>query len=362
MKKILLFVTACVIFSNAGAQTIIQDNRGQNAVDLKLPAKSDGSDKPVNDTITIGGGLIKFSTIEKKIELNFYQYFNPKNPSFLAVSASGEVKNSIGSVFSSGNLEPGANAKVKYGKRLYKKRMSDYEEWETNFQSRNGRLPSTDEKQKQFIDKQKNASDLWLVTNVGFTGSKFKLFLPEENYGSQIKKVNFSSPEFNIGLNYWNANIAKNTVLTGVTMGIKQTNNFDDLVESSSEDVITKTDAVTGSSRKVTEKNTLYKGAYKETWIYPLNVDLYFKPHKFDNVAFLAYSRTQFFKGDDKSKTKLGIGVYFLRKNDMFNPVFGINIDYKDVGNADKSDDDKPSINKLNVGLVFNLSALLARR
>ncbi len=46
----------------------------------------------------------------------------------------------------------------------------------------------------------------------------------------------------------------------------------------------------------------------------------------------------------------------------MFDPVFGINIDYKDVGNTDKTDDDKSSINNLNVGLVFNLSTLLFKK
>ncbi|SHG63824.1 hypothetical protein [Pedobacter caeni] len=360
MKKQLLVLLICMSVQHAFAQTIIQDNKGQTSVDLK-PAKADAADKTKVDSIPFGAGLIKFSTIEKKIELNYYQYFRPLNPSFLSVSASGEIKNSIGSVFSTGNLEPGANVKIKYGKRLFSRSIPNFNDWEEEFKSKNGRDPSNEEIGK-FIKDMPTASDLWLVTNAGFSGSKFKLFSPDSAYASQFKKINFSSPEFNIGFNYWNAKIANCTVLLGATLGIKQTNNFDDLVESTAEDVITKTDAASGSSRKVTEKNTVYKGKYNEVWTYPLNIDLYFKPQKFDNVAFLAFSRTEFYKGDQKAQTKLGVGFYLLRKNDMFDPVFGINIDYKDVGNADQTDDDKKAISKLNVGLVFNIFPLLFRK
>ena len=213
----------------------------------------------------------------------------------------------------------------------------------------------------EFVDGLATAKDLWFVLSAGFEGSKFKLFYPDSVFGSQVQKINFSTVDISGGFNFWTANLFKSVALIGVTIGYKNSNNFDDLDEAISEDVTLRTRTADSNTRKVTEKNTVYKGAYKETKSYPLNIDLYFKPHKFENVAFLIFCRNVMYKGE-LPQTKFGAGVYFLRKNNLFDPVFGINLDYADVFDNNKEDDGKPKINKLNVGIVTDLNTLLFQK
>lgn len=358
MKKY-FFVASFFCLSNISAQNIIQDNKGGTALSLNAGTGKGDKDSAKTESVSFNLGIIKLSSTEKKAEMNYYQYFVSKNNRhrFFGVSAAGEIKNSIASLLASGNIAPQGNIKLKSGFRLYNASIPDYENWEADFIKKNNRPPTRSEIDNDYMTTLPNASDLWLVMDASFTGSKFKLFYPDSTFSKQIQNVKFTSWQANIGVNYWNSNIASSTVLAGLTIGLKKENNFDDLVESTEETTTLRTSVRDSSTRKVIEKNTVYKGAYKEFTSFPLQLDLYFKPHALTNVAFLAFSRVNISK-EKAPSTKVGGGVYFLKKNNLFDPVFGINIDYNDVFNTDNSDDDKSNWNKLSIGIVMRLNMI----
>lgn len=350
-----LFLLASV---TAVAQNIIQDNKGKTALSLN-PGTTKPKDSTQVDSLQFGIGLIKLSTSEKKLELNYYHYFRPdhKAPSFVGVSASGQIDNSVSSLLSSGDFATGATLNVKYGLRLFKRQIVNVDDWRADFKKKNGHDP-TDADISAFVHHLSIASDFWLVMNAALTGSKFKLYAPDSAYAAQIQSKTFAAPEFNIGFNYWTADVLGSTALIGVTIGVKKTNNFDDLTETTSDEVISNTSGT--ATRKLDAKATVYTGSYKETTSYPLNFDIYFKPHKFDNIAFLVYNHNELFDGA-KSKSKVGAGLYILKKNDLFNPVFGINIDYADVADHYLADE-KKGFSRLTIGLVTNLDLLLFQK
>jgi hypothetical protein len=351
----LLFLILSTLCS---AQNILQDNTGKTSLNLN-PGNNKADKEPSKiETTEFGLGLIKLSTAEKKLELNYYQYFAARKigHSFFGISASGEIENSISSIFTSGDLASGTNINLRIGKRLFKRRIEDFGEWERKFRTKKNRDPTLDEKQK-FVENQSVATDLWLITDGGFSGSKFKLFTPDTLFDKQIEKVTFTALNINAGLNYWSARLFNSTFLVGVTLGIKKENNFEDLTESTQEVVTVRTNSKDTTTRKVVEKNIVFQGGYKETTVYPLNFDIYFKPHKLDNLAFLLYSRTNISKSE-KPKTKVGLGVYFLKKNNLFDPLFGINIDYKDVFDVDSDENDQSASNKFKIGIVTRLGLL----
>lgn len=301
-------------------------------------------------------GIVKFTTAEKKLELNYYSYFSPEkleNDFFIGVSGSGEVKNSIASLFSTGNVAPGADANLRLGFQLWKN--------ERNWKSVD-HLNDPDVLQNKF-NNTRPASDLWFIASGVYNGSSFKHFRPDSVFSRQVEKIGFTGAELHAGLNYWNARVLKSTLLVGTTIGIKRTNNFDDLDESVQEDTRIITDTVTQTTRKVVSKQTVYSGEYKETTVYPFSVDLYFVPHGLENLAFLLYGRTDISE-TEKPKTKIGFGIFFLQNQNAFNPFGGLTVDYADAFNVDPSDDSKSPLSKIRIGITtrINLVNLRSRR
>lgn len=353
----------CLIMANSvNAQSIIEDSKGTSALSInpgfKATDKAEAEDKPVVYDIPFNLGLITFKTTEKKVDLNYYSFFVPNkkkglHQSYFGVTGSGAIKNSVVNLFSTNNLATEAQVTLKSGVRLWKSQVN----WQQLIDKRykkdttgKGVKYPKDVIQDILDNHVKPASDLWLVVNSKFSGSKFKLFNPDLPFDKQIEETNFTGFEINAGLNYWNARVLDQTLLLGATIGIKQTNNFDDLVESTREDTRSVSDLGSGTVRKVTVKETVYSGAYKENKVYPLNFDLYLVPQHAVNVGFLGYSRTDIANGI-LPKTKLGLGVYFLKNQNAFNPIAGLNFEFADAFNVDTSDDDKRAINKLKISI-----------
>lgn len=362
MKKLRYSSFAIVVWfllvsTFTNAQSIITDVKGVSSISLnpgfKETKKDDSKNSPKIDTVSFNLGLLTFSTAEKKINLNHYSYFQSENlpDIFFGVNASGEIKNDVANIFSSGDIVSGGEAGLRFGVRLFKNK--------TNWSSLLKKRGMTKDEIQEILDNYENtkpASDLWFITSGKFTGYSFKLFNPDSTFEKQIAKTNFTGSDINVGFNYWNARMLNNTILAGVTIGRKQTDNFDELNESAQED----TKVITGSSgttRKVTTKQTVYSGEYKERIVYPLNLDIYFVPHKLENIAFLVNSRTDFSKSD-KPKTKVGVGVFFLKNQNAFNPLAGVTIDYSDAFNVDNSDDDKTNLTKIKIGITTRLNII----
>jgi len=358
MKKLeysfllLIILLNCNVFSYS--QNIVNDPKGNSAISLNPGFKETKDEKkeesPKIEEIPFNLGIIKFTTSEKKLELNHYSYFTPKKFTdyFIGVNASGEVKNSIASIFSTNNIVTGGEANLRLGFRLFKN--------QTNWPKLLAGKKTKAEIQNILDYCTRPASDLWLVLNGAFRGSSFKLFSPDSVFSKQINKINFTGTDINIGLNYWNARVLYNTILVGGTIGLKRTNNFDDdLEESTREDTRVIIDTSTNTTRKIVVKQTVYTGVYKETTVYPLNLDLYFVPQKLENIAFLFFSRTDISR-TELPKTKLGLGVFFLKKQNAFNPVAGFTIDYSDVFNSNVLDDSKGNFSKVKIALTTRVN------
>ncbi len=351
--KFILITISIFTFQNSVLSQNIISSGGTSSIPLnpgfKETKKDEAENKPKIDTVSFNLGLIRFTTTDKKLELNHYNYFHSKNFTdfFVGVSGSGEIKNSVTNLFSTGNVVSGGDANLRLGFRLFKNK--------TDWTSLLAGKKTPQEIQDVLDNSTRPASDLWLVATGGFKGSSFKHFSPDSTFSKQIEKINFTGTEINIGFNYWNARILNSTILAGATIGIKRTNNFDDLNESTQEDTRTLTDTATGTVRKVVTKQTVYSGTYKEKTVYPLNFDLYFVPHNLENLSFLLYNRTDISK-TEKPKTKLGFGLFFLKNQNAFNPVAGLTIDYADVFNVDTSDDTKGSLSKLQIGITTRIN------
>lgn len=337
-----------VLFS----QNILTDSKGQSSLSLNPVYKGTSKeDLGTIDTVSFNLGMITFATATKKIELNYYKYFTPIKFTnfFVGASASGELNNSISTLLSNGTLATGVNATIKIGFRLFK----SHENWYNLFKPG---MPK--DVIQNILDKQvKPASDLWLVMNATFDASKFNLLNTDSTFVNQIEKISFTGYDINIGLNYWNARIIENTFLFGTTFGIKRTNNFDDLIESTKEDVRTIKDSTSNTVSTITSKQTVFTGNYKENIVFPLNVDLYFVPHHLQNLGFLVYSRTNFAKSA-MPLTKLGFGVFFLKNQNAFNPLAGLTFDYADAFNVDNTNDTKSNLNKISISLTIRVNVV----
>lgn len=321
----------------------------KSATDLKNGKEDEVENKEKVDIVSFNLGTISFSTKDKATTLNYYSYFAPENFThwYFGIKASGKVKNNFTSIFSSGNITPEASTNLQMGFRLFRLGKMKYDE---NFNN------LTKEKRQDLLDNHNRpASDLWFVVDGELTGSKFRRFNPDTLFASQITSQKFTGYSVNAGFNFWQARLVNSTVLFGVTMGIKRKNNFDDLTESVREDTQIIVDTVSNTSRKITTKETVYTGAYKESIVYPFNMDLYFVPHGLKNLGFLIYSRTEI--AEHKYPfTQLGGGIYFLTHQNSFNPLFGINMSFNDVFNNDKTDDSNEGLNKLTFGISTRIN------
>tara|TARA_R110002020_G_scaffold61545_6_gene165525 strand:- start:3325 stop:4434 length:1110 start_codon:yes stop_codon:yes gene_type:complete len=351
--KIILLILVFLTFYHKSISQNIVNGAGSSSIPLnpgfKDTKKEDFENKPKIDTVSFNLGLITFTTKDKKLELNHYNYFHSESFTdfFIGIAASGEIKNSVTNIFSSGNVVSSGDVNLRLGFRLYK----NEEDWYSLLSGK-----KTPEEIQYVLDNYtRPASDLWLVFTGGFKGSSFKHFKQDTVFSDQIEKINFTGSEINLGFNYWNARILNCTILAGATIGIKKSNNFDDLNESTQEESITTIDNVTGAVRKVITKQTVFIGEYKQKTFYPLNIDLYFVPQKLENLSFLVYNRTDFSKLE-KPKTKIGFGLFFLKNQNAFNPVAGITIDYADIFNVEQNNDSNGTLSKLQIGITSRIN------
>lgn len=327
------------------AQNIAAESGG-NSLPLNSGFKKVNVDKTINDKNEFDFSNATFNTKDTKIGLNFYHYINADVPQFISINASGKAKNDISNIFSTGNVVGEAEIRINYGIRL-----------SNNNSKLESELNSTQKEtvQKYLDNNTSPAQDLWFIINGSLNGYKFKRFINEPIFSDQIIKESFTGYSFNIGLNYWNANVSHNNFLAGLTIGIKQTNNFDDLIESTREDKQTITDISSNTIREITMKETVYQGNYNEYMVVPINLDVFFAPHNFKNLSISLFSSVEISE-ENKPMTRIGTGFYILNNSNIFNPVGGISFTYKDVFNIDKTNDAKGMIDNLSISLSTRIN------
>ncbi|GAF05482.1 hypothetical protein [Saccharicrinis fermentans] len=358
-----LFVTIILVANIAlvKGQSIIEDERGFSTLGLtpgfKETKKGSTEDKPKIDTVSFDLGMVKFTTKDKKLALDYYSYFTPQRFTdyYIGISTNSKIKNSTANIFSEKNIVAEGEVKLKTGFRIFKNKT----DWPKLMANRN--ISDPDIVHSILNDSTKPANDLWLVLEGSFSGTSFKRFLSDTLFSSQIQKENFTGYNVQLGLNYWNARILNLTTLTGISLGVKQKNNFDDLVEGTREDTKVSADTLNMTTRKYVIKETVYSGDYETKTVYPLNFDLYVVPHNLKNIGFLGYSRTEI-SSSEKPKTTLGLGVFFLKNQNAFNPTAGMTFSFKDAFNVDKSDDNKGGINKFTISLTTRINLVNSQK
>lgn len=326
MKRFFFVLLAIFIYNKASCQTIISDLNGFTAIPIN-PSIILGDKKD-----TVGLASLYFSTGDSRISGSYFHYNPYKNRdfskgSFVSVWASGAAKNSIANIFKSGDFAPEANARLYIGNQL-------------------------DRSSGDNIDKP--YYELWFpVVNFGFEGSKFKLFESDTLFGSQISKIQFTSLEANIGFNLYSFNFLKHQVLLGSMIGMRGSNNFNQLTESVREDTRVINDSATNTTRKIIIKETVYQGDYKENTAGRLSFDAYFVPQDYI-FGYLIFTRTEFSKAFHPRHT-VGGGLFFSKGDDAFVPNFAMKVSYYDISDSDFSDDDNANISKLNISLSTSL-------
>lgn len=345
-KSLFVFIMIFISLKAYSQTNIVADSKGSSSLGL---ANSSKKTNDVSDTVNFNLGMVTFTTKDKKVGLNYYSYFTPAKftHTYFGISTNSKIKNSVSNVFSIGNVVPEGEIKMNLGFRLFHN-QHDWDKLLKNAQT-------TAEHQEILNNKTKPAQDLWLAMNGSLSGSSFKRFIPDSTFSNQIQKQKFTGYELNVGFNYWNARIIDNILLAGITFGIKQKNNFDDLTESIREDNTVIVDSLSNTSRKIITKETVYTGDYKENIIYPLNFDFYLVPHNLKNLGILGFSRTDISK-TEKPKTKLGLGLFFLKEQNSYNPVAGMTFSFSDVFNVDTSDDEKGSFNKFTISITTRIN------
>jgi hypothetical protein len=337
-------------------QNIIGDATNSSTLGLNPMYKPTDKNEPDKSVEEAGFnlGIIQFTTAEKKLSFSQYQYrVGEESDFFFGVTGSAAIKNSLGSLFESSNVAPEGELSLRSGFSLYQ----STEKWDDKLDGKRDK----EEIQEILDNRTKPARDIWLVANASLKGSKFKLYNNDTTFENQVTDQRFTGIEVDLGVNYWEARLVELTVLAGATIGYEKKNNFDDLTEESFEENRTSSDSVSGANRKASEKLTVYKGKYTESEVFPLKIDLYFVPHKLDNVAVSVFSRTDF-SLKVKPKTKMGTGIYFLKDQNAFNPVAGLVFEYSDIFNVDHSDDDKGSTSKFKISLTTRLAILGNRK
>lgn len=356
---IFLFLSAQKMVS----QSIITDIGGNSSIGLNYidGAESRADESKHLDTTKLKEvdsyiNAIDFSTTDGRLEISYYRYLTKWAPHYFGINGSNKIKNNISAIFSQGDLVPESQIQMKFGVRIGKDKNAEI--IKNHIIEKKSFHPDTI---KYILDHANSAWDLWLTTDAHVTVSSFKKILEDETFANQVKKQTFTGYQFNVGLNYWRANLLNSLCIAGATIGIKRTNNFDDLEETKIKDVKTVTDEASGITRTFETEKTAYAGNYKEETIYPLNMDVYMAPYDVKGIGLLGYTRTNF--GDFKPKTDMGFGIYFYKPSDKKeesssanNPIGGILFGFSDVFNIDKSDDDQSGLKKITIGLTARIN------
>lgn len=199
----------------------------------------------------------------------------------------------------------------------------------------------------------------WLVLHVTYNRATYKLLNTGGAFADQVRKQNFDGFSATVGynalvtlddvkalreqraairtarLNYTDlpeaegpAPESKGSVILGFSLGVKRTNNADDLKSTDIEDQIF-TSSSEGTQRSAIAKQTVLRGEYKEYIAVPLNTDVVWYPGRFrSRIAF------DFFTRSDLGKTGRefvpGFGVFLTKEGKPTKVIGGISLAYDD--------------------------------
>ncbi|RDC62880.1 hypothetical protein AHMF7616_01479 [Adhaeribacter pallidiroseus] len=319
------------------------------------------------DYTQYGGGIVTLNAADKKLEIGYINYkFKTvpiqnglvnrysERPIWYGFTVSGKALNDYSTIFSNGKVSPASDIKIRFGYRIDGDPSSSIGNSividSIKILAEERANPRTTQQRKNSIDVRMGVltaalappPELWLITRGGYEVSKFKLYNQSLPFDSQFNSLRFDGFNGQIGLNYWHPkfNIFKNDVilLAGLTIGLRKQNNVDDLTEVRAEDVTISTNSITGTTRSFKSENVGFSGNYQTFTSFPINFDLYFKPHKLENAAFSLYGRANSYYGRNGSEMEngrqfpvnLGVGFYLLSKNWLANPLGGITLELSD--------------------------------
>lgn len=263
-------------------QSIFEDSKGKSAIFLP------------------NGGTFGLNIADASIKLSFSQSVST-SPIFLGLDVSGKTNDGVLSLISKGIISPGAKVNGAIGvKELFKK-----------------------------YDRL----DGWLTLKVGYEGSTFKLYKPDNVFSKQIEKTIFNS--FVTSLNF-NMKIDGNKLLA-LSLGYQKANNYGDLDDIELTDEKTITDTTKNITRTYETKTKAKIGDYKVYQQIPINVDYFWTPKNLPRVGFYHYWRTAYSIEDKKFQNGFGTGIYLLKKNNPLSSIAGVIFEVKDIAKLNEN-------------------------
>jgi len=267
-------------------QSLFEDRKGNSAIFLPE------------------GGTFRLNTADASLKLSFTNYGLPivgnKPKPYFGFEISGKTNDDIFSLFSNGNISPGAKVLGIAGIDIFNK------------------------------TKNRNGDDVpqklgRLTLKLGYEGSSFKLFTPDSIFENQIHKTSFNS--FTTSLSF-NLKIGGNK-LFGVSVGFNKANNYDDLTKMELNETKFYRDTINNITRTTEKKINVRSGEYKVYDQIPISLDFFWVPKNNPRLGFYHYWRT---KITEKTVTNgFGSGFYLLKKNNPLSSIAGIVFEVSDI-------------------------------
>jgi hypothetical protein len=294
---IIIFLYNENVFAQQG-QTFFEDSKGESSI------------------IFPNGGLVRLNFADSDVKFG-YIFSNTVEHFFWGLDLSGKASNSIASIFSKGDISPGAKANLNLG---FKELLGGA-----------------------------TGNDAWVNFRLGYRGVSYTLFDPAKAYDEQISKDFFSGYDLTGNFNFKLSQIGSYTGiggLLGLGIGYNKINNLNNLDEFTITSQVNLTNGTPSAIRSYKEEINARIGQYSEYNAVPIRADFFWYPKfkaqedgsiKDTRLGFHHYFRSQI--ANNKTFSSLGTGVYYLKKKNPLQAIAGIALEVKDLSNiGNKSD------------------------
>jgi len=230
------------------------------------------------------GGIAQINITDASIKIG-YQYYRTDIPIRFGLELSGKNANGIAMLFEKGNFVPETKITLSIGQQWLLSKKPDGT-------CRDNLLIQDD----------------WLTIQIGYKRAQYSLFIADNIYDNQIEKKNFDGYSIMVFHNI----LFQGNVLTGISLGYEQQNNYGSLKKIEVTDTKTIYEGE-GQLRTTTQTQKLRQGDYIENNHLLANFDIIWVPDFLgEQVGIDFFGRYDGSK--DKKIFKPGLGFFILKK------------------------------------------------
>ena len=267
------------------AQTAFEDASGDSSILMKD-----------------AGGFARVNVSDTSVRIG-YLFDLSNSDIFYGFEVSGKLSGKFASLFAANKPSPEGRFRFNVGRRFL---LSDKPHGEPT----RGKL-----------------TDDWLTFQVGYRRARYKLFIEENAFESQVRKQNFDGYSAVLAYNALFKN-SHGPILLGVSGGVERRNNVDDLDEIEINDQFASVSSGTTQRTAVARQNVL-SGTYKEMTAVPINTDVVWFPRQFESRIGLDFF-TRSSVGQGNRGFEPGLGLFFTKDKSPTRVLGGISFSVKD--------------------------------